>query len=112
MQILENFTAPKVTRPVRREAGAGEADIFSEFIDPADFSEYYDYLAAVRKERKMSKTAVTIASRVDGVVASGVSNSVLSKIENGQYGEPGFKLMVRIARGYGVPITNLAKFFL
>ena len=112
MQILENFTTAKVVRSVRREVGASEADIFSEFIDPAEFSEYFDYLAAVRKARKMSKTAVTIASRIDGVVTSGVSNSVLSKIENGQYGEPGFKLMVRIARGYGVPITNLAKFFL
>jgi hypothetical protein len=111
MQILENAIQSKASEKSRRESGSGEAKNSNAFIDPADFVEYHEYLAAVRLERRMSKTAVVIASRLNDELGSGVSNSVLSKIENGQYGEPGFKLMVRIARGYGIPISNLARFF-
>lgn len=111
MQTLKDFTESKAPRTARREADSGEAAILFEFVDPADFLEYHEYLAAVRQARRMSKTAVAIASRLDDDRGMGVSNSVLSKIENGQYGEPGFKLMIRVARGYGVPISSLAKFF-
>lgn len=111
MQILGDFTHSKVSHSSRRESGSGDAEAASELINPGDFLEYHAYLAAVRQVRRMSKTAVAIASRQDDEQGSGVSNSVLSKIENGQYGEPGFKLMIRVARGYGVPISNLAQFF-
>ena len=111
MQILGDSTQSKAPRKSRHESDCSESGTASELIDPSDFLEYHAYLAAVRQARRMSKTAVAIASRQDDEQGSGVSNSVLSKIENGQYGEPGFKLMIRVARGYGVPISSLAQFF-
>lgn len=111
MQTLEDFTQTKAPRKARRETRSGEAGIPGELIDPTEFFAYHEYLGAVRRARRMSKTAVALASRIDEEQGTGVSNSVLSKIENGQYGEPGFKLMIRVARGYGVPISNLAHFF-
>ncbi len=111
MQILGDFMQSKAARKSRLKSDPCEAEAASELINPSDFLEYHAYLAAVRQARRMSKTAVAIASRQDDAQGSGVSNSVLSKIENGQYGEPGFKLMIRVARGYGVPISNLAHFF-
>lgn len=111
MQTQEEFTQTKASRKARRESRSGDAGVHGDSINPADFYEYHEYLAAVRQARRMSKTAVALASRLDDEQGTGVSNSVLSKIENGQYGEPGFKLMIRVARGYGVPIANLAQFF-
>jgi hypothetical protein len=32
-------------------------------------------------------------------------------MESGSYGEPGFRTMIRLARGYGVPLTNFERFF-
>jgi hypothetical protein len=43
--------------------------------------------------------------------SSGVSLPTVSKIESGSYGEPGFRTMVRLARGYGVPVANFEQFF-
>ncbi|MBM3336543.1 MAG: helix-turn-helix transcriptional regulator [Betaproteobacteria bacterium] len=80
-------------------------------ISPADFAHCHEYLAAVRLARHMSKIDVCRASQVDGNPASGVSLPTVSKMESGAYGEPGFRTMVRLARGYGVPLVNLERFF-
>ena len=80
-------------------------------ISPADFAHCHEYLAAVRLARHMSKIDVCRASQVEGNPASGVSLPTVSKMESGAYGEPGFRTMVRLARGYGVPLVNLEQFF-
>jgi hypothetical protein len=80
-------------------------------ISPADFAHCHGYLAAVRLARHMSKIDVCRASQVEGNPASGVSLPTVSKMESGAYGEPGFRTMVRLARGYGVPLVNLERFF-
>jgi hypothetical protein len=80
-------------------------------ISPADFAHCHEYLAAVRLARHMSKIDVCRASQVEGNPASGVSLPTVSKMESGAYGEPGFRTMVRLARGYGVPLVNLERFF-
>jgi len=80
-------------------------------ISPADFVHCHEYLAAVRLARHMSKIEVCRVSQVDGNPASGVSLPTVSKMESGAYGEPGFRTMVRLARGYGVPLVNLERFF-
>lgn len=111
MQTLDDFTQSKARDKASRDSDSGEAAILREFIDPADFLEYHEYLTTVRKARRMSKTDVALASRLDDNSGTAVSNSILSKIEYGKYGQPGFKLMIRVARGYGVPIASLAHFF-
>ena len=80
-------------------------------ISPADFAHCHEYLAAVRLARHMSKIDVCRASQVEGNPASGVSLPTVSKMESGAYGEPGFRTMVRLARGSGVPLVNLERFF-
>lgn len=80
-------------------------------ISPADFAHCHEYLAAVRLARHMSKIDVCRASQVEGNPASGISLPTVSKMESGAYGEPGFRTMVRLARGYGVPLVNLERFF-
>jgi len=80
-------------------------------ISPADFAHCHEYLAAVRLARHMSKIDVCRASQVDGNPASGVSLPTVSKMESGAYGEPGFRTIVRLARGYGVPLVNFERFF-
>jgi hypothetical protein len=80
-------------------------------ISPADFAHCHEYLAAVRLARHMSKIDVCRASQVDSDPATGVSLPTVSKIESGSYGEPGFRTMVRLARGYGVPVANFEQFF-
>jgi hypothetical protein len=80
-------------------------------ISPADFAHCHEYLAAVRLARHMSKIDVCRASQLDGDPASGVSLPTVSKLEGGSYGEPGFRTMVRLARGYGVPLVNFERFF-
>lgn len=80
-------------------------------ISPADFTHCHEYLAAVRLARHMSKIDVCRASQVNGDPATGVSLPTVSKMESGSYGEPGFRTMVRLARGYGVPVANFERFF-
>ena len=80
-------------------------------ISPDDFAHCHEYLAAVRLARHMSKIDVCRASQLDGDPASGVSLPTVSKMESGSYGEPGFRTMVRLARGYGVPLINFERFF-
>ncbi len=80
-------------------------------IAPENFAECHEYLAAVRLARHMSKIDVCRASQVNGDPASGVSLPTVSKIESGSYGEPGFRPLVRLARGYGVPLASLERFF-
>ena len=80
-------------------------------ISPSDFAHCHEYLAAVRLARHMSKIDVCRASQIDGDPASGVSLPTVSKMESGSYGEPGFRTMVRLARGYGVPLVNFERFF-
>jgi hypothetical protein len=80
-------------------------------IDPSQFQACHEYLLAVRLARHMTKTDVVTASMVDGDPASGVSLPTVSKIESGTYGEPGFRTMIRLARGYGISISSLERFF-
>jgi hypothetical protein len=80
-------------------------------IVPENFSACHEYLAAVRLARHMSKIDVCRASQSDGTPASGVSLPTVSKIESGAYGEPGFRTMIRLARGYGIPMSSLERFF-
>lgn len=96
------------------EPGASLAAISRKWlaeISPADFMHCHEYLAAVRLARHMSKIDVCRASQIDGDPASGVSLPTVSKMESGSYGEPGFRTMVRLARGYGVPVANFERFF-
>ena len=80
-------------------------------ISADDFNDCHEYLAAVRLARHMSKIDVCRASQINGDPASGVSLPTVSKIESGVYGEPGFRTMLRLARGYGIPLANLERFF-
>lgn len=82
-----------------------------EGIDPAQFGSCHEYLLAVRLARHMSKTDVVCASMVNGDPSTGISLPTLSKIESGPYGEPGFRTMVRLARGYGISVSSLERFF-
>lgn len=82
-----------------------------EGIDPAQFDACHEFLLAVRLARHMSKTDIVNASRVAGDPRTGVSLPTVSKIESGDYGEPGFRTMVRLARAYGIPISSLERFF-
>jgi transcriptional regulator with XRE-family HTH domain len=80
-------------------------------IDPDQFQACHEYLLAVRLARHMSKTDIVAASMIDGDPSSGVSLPTVSKIEGGTYGEPGFRTMIRLARGYGISISSLERFF-
>ncbi len=80
-------------------------------IDPAQFEACHEYLLAIRLARHMKKTDVVVASMIDGDPSTGVSLPTVSKIESGNYGEPGFRTMVRLARGYGVSLASLERFF-
>jgi hypothetical protein len=80
-------------------------------ISPADFKHCHEYLAAVRLARHMSKIDVCRASQLGGDPTTGVSLPTVSKMESGSYGEPGFRTMVRLARGYGVPLASFERFF-
>ena len=80
-------------------------------IDAEQFDGCHEYLLAVRLARHMTKTDVVTASMVDGDPATGVSLPTVSKIESGNYGEPGFRTMVRLARGYGISLSSLERFF-
>lgn len=80
-------------------------------ITPENFTACHEYLAAVRLARHMSKIDICRASQINGDPASGISLPTVSKIESGTYGEPGFRTMIRLARGYGIPLTNLERFF-
>lgn len=80
-------------------------------IDPEQFGACHEYLLAVRLARHMTKTDVVAASMIDGDPASGVSLPTVSKIESGTYGEPGFRTIVRLARGYGISVSSLERFF-
>ncbi len=80
-------------------------------IEPQQFSACHEYLLAVRLARHMTKTDVVAASTINGDPATGVSLPTVSKIESGTYGEPGFRTMVRLARGYGISISSLERFF-
>jgi metal-responsive CopG/Arc/MetJ family transcriptional regulator len=74
-------------------------------IDSTQFQACHEYLLAVRLARHMTKTDVVTASMVDGDPAT------VSKIESGTYGEPGFRTMIRLARGYGISVSSLERFF-
>lgn len=83
-----------------------------EGIDPEQFDACHEYLLAVRLARHMSKTDVVTASMIDGDPSTGVSLPTVSKIESGTYGEPGFRTMIRLARGYGISVSSLERFFI
>jgi hypothetical protein len=82
-----------------------------EGIDPEQFDACHEYLLAVRLARHMSKTDVVAASMINGDPSTGVSLPTVSKIESGTYGEPGFRTMIRLARGYGISASSLERFF-
>lgn len=80
-------------------------------IDPEQFGACHEYLLAVRLARHMTKTDVVAASMIGGDPTTGVSLPTVSKIESGTYGEPGFRTIVRLARGYGISVSSLERFF-
>ena len=80
-------------------------------IDPSQFGACHEYLLAVRLARHMTKTDVVSASMINSDPTTGVSLPTVSKIESGTYGEPGFRTMVRLARGYGISVSSLERFF-
>ena len=82
-----------------------------EGIEPEQFGACHEYLMAVRLARHMSKTDIVSASMIGNDPGTGVSLPTVSKIESGNYGEPGFRTMVRLARAYGVPLSALERFF-
>ncbi len=100
--------------PMRNGNAGALADISRKWladIAPENFRYCHEYLAAVRLARHMSKIDVCRASQSTDDPASGVSLPTVSKMESGNYGEPGFRTMVRLARGYGIPLANLERFF-
>ncbi len=103
----------------RKPSYPPQADVIAEIsrkwfegIDPAQFGACHEYLLAVRLARHMSKTDVVLASMVGGDPTTGVSLPTVSKIESGNYGEPGFRTIVRLARGYGISVSSLERFFI
>lgn len=118
MTDLTHFTivpaAVQQSTTLREESNNALTEISRKWladIDPEHFSECHAYLTAIRLARHMSKIDVCRASQSDGTAASGVSLPTISKIERGSYGEPGFRTMVRLARGYGIPLSNLQRYF-
>ncbi len=105
--LVERDTSYR-TRP---DAIAEMSRKWLEGIDPEQFDACHEYLLAVRLARHMSKTDVVTASMINGDPSTGVSLPTVSKIESGTYGEPGFRTMVRLARGYGISISSLERFF-
>lgn len=108
---------PSVSHPLP-QAFAKRPDTIAEIsrkwlagIDPEQFGACHEYLLAVRLARHMTKTDVVTASMINGDPATGVSLPTVSKIESGTYGEPGFRTMVRLARGYGITVSSLERFF-
>ena len=61
----------------------------------------------LRPARPQAKSA----SQIGSDPTTGVSLPTVSKMESGSYGEPGFRTMVRLARGYGVPVAHFERFF-
>ncbi len=112
---LSDAHLPDKDKPyVMRTAGDSLADISRKWlaeITPENFTSCHEYLAAVRLARHMSKVDICRASQINGDPASGISLPTVSKIESGTYGEPGFRTMIRLARGYGIPLTNFERFF-
>ncbi len=105
-------------RPVAEPAVGNRPDAMAEIsrkwlatIDPAQFDACHEYLLAIRLARHMTKTDVVAASMIDGDPSTGVSLPTVSKIESGNYGEPGFRTMVRLARGYGISLASLERYF-
>ncbi len=112
--VLE-VKSPAMNASLARDGSGSLAEISRKWladIRPEAFSECHEYLSAVRLARHMSKIDVCRASQLNGDPASGVSLPTVSKIESGAYGEPGFRTMVRLARGYGIPLSSLERFFI
>ncbi len=105
------ITHPNLSLHGKPDAIAEISRKWLEGIAPEQFASCHEYLLAVRLARHMSKTDVVMASMIDGDPASGVSLPTVSKIESGTYGEPGFRTIVRLARGYGVSVSSLERFF-
>ncbi len=95
----------------RPDAIAAMSRKWLEGLDPEQFDACHEYLLAVRLARHMSKTDVVSASMINGDPSTGVSLPTVSKIESGTYGEPGFRTMIRLARGYGISVSSLERFF-
>lgn len=113
--ILEVKSPAPMNVGLVRDGSGSLAEISRKWladIRPEAFAECHEYLSAVRLARHMSKIDVCRASQVNGDPASGVSLPTVSKIESGAYGEPGFRTMVRLARGYGIPLSSLERFFI
>lgn len=112
--LLSASSSPDSPIAASREASTPLQEISRRWlksIDPAQFDGCHEYLLAVRLARHMSKTDIVSASMIDGDPRSGVSLPTVSKIESGNYGEPGFRTMVRLARAYGIPLGSLERFF-
>ena len=58
-----------------------------------------DYLKRLREERKMTLRNVE--------ETASISNAYLSQVESGQRNIPTMKILSKLAKAYGVPITSL-----
>lgn len=75
------------------------------------FRTYAHYLAYVRKQKKLSQADVVRASALPGRPETGISIPVISKVEAGLVAEPRLRTVIKLARGYGVPIDDIVSFF-
>lgn len=60
-----------------------------------------EYLKQLREDRNMTLREVEDKAKI--------SNAYLSQVENGQRGVPTMKILSKLARVYGVPVTLLAE---
>lgn len=72
---------------------------------------YYEFLIQQRLAKGMSKADVVRASKLPDRPDSAIAFPLLSKVENGRILEPRMSTAVKLARGYGVSITELASYF-
>jgi transcriptional regulator with XRE-family HTH domain len=73
---------------------------------------YFEYLRDVRIANGMTLTQVSRASQIGDDEKTKVPLPVLSKIEHGKIRVPSITTVVKISRGYGIPLDTLKVFFL
>lgn len=72
---------------------------------------YFEYLKDVRLANGMTLTEVSRKSQLGNDAASKISLSILSKIESGRVHNPRIGTVVKLVRGYGIPMDAFEYFF-
>lgn len=78
---------------------------------PEDFESYSDYLANVRRYKRLRLIDVVNASAHPDYPASKAKKSTLSRMEAGAIKNPSFRQIIYCVRGYGVTFEDLTTFF-